>query len=130
MMMVVVRNEELVVGGAMEVFSPLLFAINTARFYTSTQSNSTARGGNTFIVKQALKKATMGKNKQISCKICYKTMRSNNMDRHMKVHVKRNETHPTTKRKYDDDEEYQPMIKNLAREDTRLPFSLKELLKL
>ena len=40
---------------------PLLFAINTARFYTSTQSNSTARGGNTFIVKQALIKSNNGK---------------------------------------------------------------------
>ena len=29
----------------------------------------------------------------------------------MKQHVKRNEILPTTKRKYDDDEEYQPMIK-------------------
>ena len=38
-------------------------------------------------------------------------MRSDNLKTHMKVHVKRNETHPTTKRKHDDDEEYQPMIK-------------------
>ena len=53
----------------------------------------------------------MGKNKQVSCKICYKTMRSDVLKRHMKVLLKRNETHPTTKRKHDDDEEYQSMIK-------------------
>ena len=29
----------------------------------------------------------MGKNKQISCKICFKTMRSNNLKRHMRVHI-------------------------------------------
>ena len=37
-----------------------------------------------------------------------------NVKRHMKVHVKRNEVHPTTKRKHDEDnthEEDQPMIK-------------------
>ena len=37
-----------------------------------------------------------------------------NVKRHMKVHVKRNEAHPTTKRKHDEDnthEEDQPMIK-------------------
>jgi len=33
------------------------------------------------------------------------------MDRHMKVHVKRNEAHSTTKRKHDEYEEDQPMIK-------------------
>ena len=38
-------------------------------------------------------------------------MRSDVVKRHMKVHTKRNEILPTTKRKYDDDEEYQPMIK-------------------
>ena len=53
----------------------------------------------------------MGKNKQVSCKICYKTVRSDNLKRHLKVLLKRNETHPTTKRKHDDDEEYQSMIK-------------------
>ena len=30
----------------------------------------------------------MGKNKQVTCKICYKEMRSNNLGRHMKVHFK------------------------------------------
>ena len=29
----------------------------------------------------------MGKNKQVSCKICFKTVRSDNLKRHMKVHV-------------------------------------------
>ena len=53
----------------------------------------------------------MGKNKQVSCKICYKTMRDDVLKRHLKVHMNRNETHPTTKRKHDDDEEYQSMIK-------------------
>ena len=47
-------------------------------------------------------KATMGKNKQVSCKICYKTMRSDHLNRHMKVHVKRNEIHPTTKIQYNE----------------------------
>ena len=29
----------------------------------------------------------MGKNKEVSCKICFKSMRSNNFIRHMKVHI-------------------------------------------
>ena len=29
----------------------------------------------------------MGKNKEVSCKICFKSMRSNNIIRHMKVHI-------------------------------------------
>ena len=53
----------------------------------------------------------MGKHKQVSCGICLRIMRSDVVKRHMKQHVKRNEILPTTKRKYDDDEEYQPMIK-------------------
>ena len=32
----------------------------------------------------------MGRNKQVSCKICFKTMRSDVVKRHMKVHEKRN----------------------------------------
>ena len=30
----------------------------------------------------------MGKNKQVSCQICFKFMRSNNLKGHMKVHEK------------------------------------------
>ena len=53
----------------------------------------------------------MGKNKQVSCNICYKTMRSDNFKRHMKnKHEKRNEDYPTRKRKLEDEED-QPMIK-------------------
>ena len=44
----------------------------------------------------------MGKNKQVSCNICYKTMRSDVVKRHMKVHAKRNETHPKTKIQYNE----------------------------
>ena len=73
-----------------------------------------------------------GKHKEVSCKICYKTMRSDAVKRHMKVHEKANkqicgevldmqeestteikhddankvvelEDHPTTKRKFDGD---------------------------
>ena len=44
----------------------------------------------------------MGNNKQISCKICFHVMRSDNIDRHMKQHLKRNEAHPTSKRKLED----------------------------
>ena len=44
----------------------------------------------------------MGKNKQVSCKICFKSMRSDHLKRHMKVHVKRNEIHPTTKIQYNE----------------------------
>ena len=29
----------------------------------------------------------MGRNKQVSCKICFKTVRSDNFKRHMKVHI-------------------------------------------
>ena len=48
-------------------FSLLLFAINTARFYTSTQSNSTARAGNTFRVFQIwikIEKSNNGKKQE------------------------------------------------------------------
>ena len=31
-----------------------------------------------------------GKHKQVSCKTCYKTMRSDSVKRHMKVHEKPN----------------------------------------
>ena len=44
----------------------------------------------------------MGNNKQISCKICFRVMRSDHLKRHMKVHVKRNETHSTTKIQYNE----------------------------
>ena len=30
----------------------------------------------------------MGKHKEVSCKICFKPMRSNNVTRHMKIHLK------------------------------------------
>ena len=33
-----------------------------------------------------------------------------NVKRHMKVHMKINEAHPTTKRKHDEDEEDHPII--------------------
>ena len=33
-------------------------------------------------------KSTMGKNKQVSCQVCFKFMRSDNLKGHMKVHVK------------------------------------------
>ena len=29
----------------------------------------------------------MGKNKHVSCKICFKTLRSDNLKRHMRVHI-------------------------------------------
>ena len=38
----------------------------------------------------------MGKNKQVLCKVCYKSMRSNNLTRHMKQHSKRDESNPLT----------------------------------
>ena len=38
-------------------------------------------------------------------------MRDDVLKRHLNVLLKRNETHPTTKRKHEDDEEYQSMIK-------------------
>ena len=38
----------------------------------------------------------MGGNKQISCKICSKVMRSDNLKSHMKQHSKKNESVPTT----------------------------------
>ena len=47
----------------------------------------------------------MGKNKQVTCKICYRTMRSDHQERHMKVHSKIepepvNPTPAETKRKF------------------------------
>ena len=29
----------------------------------------------------------MGRNKQVSCKICFKSVRSDHLNRHMKVHI-------------------------------------------
>ena len=29
----------------------------------------------------------MGKHKEVSCKVCFKSMRSNNIIRHMKIHI-------------------------------------------
>ena len=56
----------------------------------------------------------MGKNKQATCIICLRIMRTDNLKRHMKQHEKRNEYYPIRKRKLED-EEYQPMIKNPAK---------------
>jgi len=44
----------------------------------------------------------MGRNKQVTCRICLRVMRSDNLKRYMKVHMKRNEAHPTSKRKLND----------------------------
>ena len=65
----------------------------------------------------------MGKHKQVSCKICYRTMRSDVVKRHMKVHEKSNreicgelleeiinKVISTTKRKHDEDDPH-PMTK-------------------
>ena len=30
----------------------------------------------------------MGRNQQVSCKICFKSMRSDNVTKHMKIHLK------------------------------------------
>ena len=34
----------------------------------------------------------MGKNKQVLCKVCYRSMRSNNLKRHLQVHMRFKET--------------------------------------
>ena len=34
-------------------------------------------------------KTTMGRNKQVSCKICFRVMKSDHVSRHMKQHVKK-----------------------------------------
>jgi serine/threonine protein kinase len=36
----------------------------------------------------------MGENKQVTCQVCFKPMRSNNLNRHMKVHDKHVEVEP------------------------------------
>ena len=35
-------------------------------------------------------------NKRVSCKVCYREMRSDHLTRHMKQHSKRNESNPVT----------------------------------
>ena len=35
-------------------------------------------------------------NKKVSCKVCYREMRSDNVTRHMKQHSKRDESNPLT----------------------------------
>ena len=42
-------------------------------------------------------KTTMGKNKQVKCRICNKTMRSNNLTRHSRQHEKKNYLSPVNK---------------------------------
>ena len=45
----------------------------------------------------------MGRNKQDSCKICFKSMRSDNLRRHKKVHMNRNlDDKPVKKRKFNE----------------------------
>ena len=34
-----------------------------------------------------IEKTTMGNHKETSCKVCFKPMRSNNIIRHMKIHI-------------------------------------------
>ena len=46
-----------------------------------------------YILAPLLDGLSMGKHKQVSCKICYRTMRSDYLKRHMKQHEKRNEAH-------------------------------------
>ena len=36
----------------------------------------------------------MGENKQVTCQVCFKPMRSNNLNQHMKVHDKHVEVEP------------------------------------
>ena len=36
----------------------------------------------------------MGKHKKVICKICYRVMRSDNLDRHIKIHDKHVEVEP------------------------------------
>ena len=35
-------------------------------------------------------------NKKVSCKVCYREMRSDHLTRHMKQHLKKNESNPVT----------------------------------
>ena len=56
----------------------------------------------------------MGKNKQVLCKICYKTMRSDHLRGHMKVH----EENGGSKRKYDEMEEDGEALKKYLIEKT------------
>ena len=66
-------------------------------------------------------KTTMpNQHKQVSCNICFKSMRSDHLNRHMKVHVKRNESYPTTKRKFEGEQytqDDQPSIKRKCGEN-------------
>ena len=56
----------------------------------------------------------MGKNKQVLCKICYKTMRSDHLRGHMKIH----EENGGSKRKYDEMEEDGEALKKYLIEKT------------
>ena len=38
----------------------------------------------------------MGRHKKVMCKVCYREMRSDVLDRHMKQHLKKNESNPVT----------------------------------
>ena len=45
----------------------------------------------------------MGRNKQASCNICFKVMRSDNLKRHMKLHMNRKlDDKPVKKRKFNE----------------------------
>ena len=42
------------------------------------------------------KVSAMGKHKEVSCKVCFKSMRSDSVSRHMKIHMKVHERREET----------------------------------
>ena len=61
----------------------------------------------------------MGKNKQVSCKTCFKPMRSNNVTRHMEIHLK------YTPKRVLENEEIQFKLVNNVVEEKRSDVTIK-----
>ena len=59
---------------------------------------------------------TMTGNKKIMCKVCCREMRSDNLERHKKQHLKRNEDNPVTNENKIKDEEFRKALINLENE--------------
>ena len=55
-------------------------------------------------------------NKKIMCKVCCREMRSDNLERHKKQHLKRNEDNPVTNENKIKDEEFRKALINLENE--------------
>ena len=58
----------------------------------------------------------MGRHKKVMCKVCYREMRSDVLDRHMEQHLKKNESNPVTNISVTNNYNYTPDV-SIERKD-------------